>query len=291
MKKVYAIISISMISAASMAQNDITFDANDSWVGYVNVFDTSSTGDVGAYLWGSQWGVSDLQTTINTSANTMTLQPNFNLYAADPTDDYWVNQTSGEGAKFISASTYVEPGPGFNGSALTFEGDVLSYTLSSEYQAQFFISALDSTNGWVNTLPGKTMDIPTSGHFSVSATAGELPSGMVIQYGFIIFGRDANPVDETALGSVVIGIQSSAGLNTLEKNAVRIYPNPANDQVYIVSDADINSISITNIAGQVVYNSNQVSDNHIDVSSLISGVYIIHVATDSGIKTVRFIKK
>ncbi|WP_430404156.1 T9SS type A sorting domain-containing protein [Fluviicola sp.] len=290
MKKIYAIISISMISAVSNAQNNVTFSANDSWVGYVNVFETPANGN--AYLWGSPWAIADLQTTINTGANTMTLQPNFNLYAADPTDAYWVDQTTQLGAKYISGSTYVEPGPSFNGSALTFEGDVLSNNLDlTKYEAKFYINALDSTNGYANTLPGKTFNIPASGHFSVSATAGELPVGLIIQYGFTIYGRNANPVDATALGSIVIGIQSTAGITDSEKNSVSVYPNPANDLIYIVSDFDVNTITITDVSGQVVYNNSTVSNNNVDVSSLTSGVYLVNVATDSGVKTSRFIKK
>jgi hypothetical protein len=290
MKKFYAILSISMISIAGWAQNNVTFSANDSWVGYVNVFETPANG--GGYLWGSPWGIADLQTTINTGANTMTLQPNFNLYAADPTDAYWVDQSTGEGAKYISASTYVEPGPTFNGSALTFEGDVLSNNLDlTKYEAKFYINALDSTNGYVNTIPGKTFNIPASGHFSVSATAGELPVGMIIQYGFTIYGRNANPTNEAALGSIVIGIQSTAGISNNEKNAIRVYPNPATDLVYIASDAAIDGITITDVAGHVVYNSSQVSANSIDVSGLTSGVYILNVTTGSDIKTSRFTKK
>ncbi|WP_343637764.1 T9SS type A sorting domain-containing protein [Fluviicola sp.] len=290
MKKLYAILSISMISSAGLAQNNVTFSANDSWVGYVNVFETPANG--GGYLWGSQWGIADLQTTINTGANTMTLQPNFNLYAADPTDAYWVDQSTGEGAKYISASTYVEPGPTFNGNALTFQGDVLSNNLDlTKYEAKFYINALDSTNGYVNTIPGKTFNIPASGHFTVSATAGELPVGMIIQYGFTIYGRNANPANEAALGSIVIGVQSTAGITEGEKNSIRVYPNPATDLVYVASDAAVDGITITDIAGHTVYSSNQVSANGIDVSGLTSGVYMLHVTTGSDMKTSRFTKK
>jgi len=290
MKKFYAIISISMISSMSMAQNEITVDANDSWVAYVNVFDTSATGEPGAYLWGSQWALADLQTTLNTGANTITLQPNFNLYAADPTDTYWVNQTSGEGAKYISGSTYVEPGPGFNGQSLTFEGDVLSHTLDlTKYRATFYINALDSTNGYQNTIPLKTFDIPTSGHFTVSATAGELPVGMIIQYGFTVFGRNANPVNATALGSVVIGIDN-AGISENGENAIRVYPNPANDLVYVVSEANINNITITKLSGQIVSAATALTGNSVDVSSLQAGVYIINASTDAGVQTTRLVK-
>ena len=65
-------------------QNNISANASDNWVGYMNVFDMS-----GAYQFGSGWGVPDLKTTLDLGANTITLQPNFNTYADNPGDPYW----------------------------------------------------------------------------------------------------------------------------------------------------------------------------------------------------------
>ena len=72
------------------AQNNIAADPADNWVGYMNVFDMSN-----AYQFGSGWGLSDLKTTLDVTANTITLQPNFNTYADNPGDAYWQNGAIG----------------------------------------------------------------------------------------------------------------------------------------------------------------------------------------------------
>ena len=38
----------------------------------------------------------------------------------------------------------------------------------------------------------------------MSASAAELATGLIVQYGFEVFGANANPANETALGSVVV---------------------------------------------------------------------------------------
>ena len=43
-----------------------------------------------------------------------------------------------------------------------------------------------------------------SGTFSVSATAAELPAGLIVQYGFVMVGPNADPATAGALGSVAI---------------------------------------------------------------------------------------
>ena len=206
MKSIFTSIILTLFSLPLLiGQNDVVFSANDNWVGFMNVFNLD-----GSYNFGSGWGVPDLKTVIDEGANTMTLQPNFNTYADNPMDPFWVDQTTGEGAKTMEASTFVEPGETFNGNDLTFSGVVQENTLDGDYTAQYFIKALDPDNGFADALEGsKTFDLPDSGAFSVSATGAELAPGLVIQYGFVIMGRNANPDNEAALGSVVIGTAES----------------------------------------------------------------------------------
>ena len=209
---VFSLLSLPMI----FAQNNIEVSGGDNWIGYMNVFFLD-----GNYDFGSAWGVPDLKSTPNAGANTLTLQPNFNTYADNPTDPNWVNQTTGEGNKKLEALTFVEPGATFNGQDLTFSGTVQAYTLDDSYTVQYFIKALDPDNGYADALGGaKVFDLPTSGDFSVSATAAELAPGLLVQYGFSVAGRNANPANEAALGSVVItGEGSSSGSNNILCNA------------------------------------------------------------------------
>jgi predicted outer membrane repeat protein len=72
---------------------------------------------------------------------------------------------------------------------------------------------------------------------------------------------------------------------------IAIYPNPATDDLTIVSpQAAI--IEISNIQGQLVKTFTTTGNKtNIDVSALLSGVYIVEVRTDKGVAVSKFIKE
>lgn len=220
------LFALLLTTSAIFAQNNVEFSASDNWIGYMNVFQLPADG--GGYEYGSPWEVASLKTIVNVAENTMSLQPNFNQYADNPTDAYWVNQTTMEGNKDMEAVTFVEPGESFNGQDLTFSGTVMANTLDDGYTATFFIKALDPNNDYQDALGGsKIVDLPESGSFSVSATGAELASGLLVQYGFAVRGPNANPADEATLGSVSIGNMTTS-TNEAEKDltSLIVSPNP-----------------------------------------------------------------
>jgi hypothetical protein len=287
MKKIITLFSLStLIFSHSFAQNNVSFLASDNWIAYMNVFDLAANG--GAYQFGSPWALPDVKSTPNISSNTLLLQPNFNTYAANTTDSFWVNQTTLLGNKDMEALTFVEPGATFNGQDLTFSGKVLSNTLAAGYTAQFFIKALDPANGYSDALNGtKVLPLPTSGNFTVSATAAQLPAGLLVQYGFIIRGANANPANEISLGGVLIGAPN-AGINDLENVNVSVCPNPANEVITINADEEVIGYEIVSVAGQVATTGRNT--NGIDISGLDAGTYFVRVNLASGVSTHKLIK-
>ncbi len=201
-------IFFSILFFNGYSQNNISVNTTYNWLGYINVFDLANN-----YQFGSSWAIQDLKTEIDLASNTITLKPNFNTYTDNPGDPFWQNGNTG--AKLLEASSYVEPGASFNGNDLTFSGSVVSNTLNTSlYSAKYFIKALDPNNGYVDALGGSAIfDLPLSGAFSVSVPAGSLTAGLVVQYGFVVFGLNANPVDESALGSVVVTGSGSSPSN------------------------------------------------------------------------------
>ena len=201
-------IFFSILFFNGYSQNNISVNTTYNWLGYINVFDLANN-----YQFGSSWAIQDLKTEIDLASNTITLKPNFNTYNDNPGDPFWQNGNTG--AKLLEASSYVEPGASFNGNDLTFSGSVVSNTLNTSlYSAKYFIKALDPNNGYVDALGGSAIfDLPLSGAFSVSVPAGSLTAGLVVQYGFVVFGLNANPVDESALGSVVVTGSGSSPSN------------------------------------------------------------------------------
>lgn len=213
MKRILFLVS-TFITSITFGQNVVNVTASDTWNGFMNVFDLG-----GGFVFNSGWGVPELRTDIDLMGDVLTLYPNFNTYAnavnsGDPGEiAFWTDGANG-GNKIMEAITLVEPAM-FNDQDLTFKGSVLVNTLDAAYEAQYFIKALDSLNGYADALGGsKIFDLPASGNFEVTATAAELPAGLIIQYGFVVKGINANPADENALGRIVIGQACELDLTT-----------------------------------------------------------------------------
>lgn len=280
------------ISTFASAQTVTDFDANSAWISYMNVFETPANG--GAYAFGSSWALPDAKSTLDSAANTLTLQPNFNTYADNAGDPYWIDTATGVGNKDMEAATFVEPGASVLGADFTFTGNVMSFTLdTNEYEAKVFVKALDPNNGFADALGGtKIMDLPMSGNFSVMVNAADLTPGLIVQYGFIIRGLNANPANEAALGSVVIAeMDPNNSINRIQAqpSVVNIYPNPTTDVLNIDTDKNIEAFRIIDVLGKTVMVGNNT--NAIDVSALNAGTYYVEFTLEGGKEIDTFIKK
>jgi subtilisin-like proprotein convertase family protein len=82
---------------------------------------------------------------------------------------------------------------------------------------------------------------------------------------------------------------NSVGINDQLINQIKIYPNPANDNILIES-SEMKRIIIVNAIGQIVFDSPTHGLNKIDlnISMFEEGVYIVHITTAEGIFTKRF---
>lgn len=279
--------------------NLVTVDETKEWKGYMAVTNPSGANDGFADF----WEFDKLKSSFN--AGNIVLQPNFSTYTAalaggDADRAYWTNSsdagaTAGPlGAKMMQATSFVEPGATFNGKDLTFQGTISANTLRSDYTAKFFIKALDPNNGYSDVFNGeKIMDLPASGDFSISATAAELTAGLIIQYGFEIIGLNANPDDESAIGSIII--EPNATLNTTDnfKVSVTAFPNPTKTSWSInTQDAEISSIEVFNLLGKKVYVPITINaQTVIQATDLSTGVYLAKINTTRGQTTVKLIKE
>jgi hypothetical protein len=288
MKSLFSLLIALTGFTSLFAQNNVNFSASDNWTGYMNVFELPANG--GGYVFGSAWGVADLKTVIDSTANTITLKPNYNTYADNPTDPFWVDTVANVGKKFMEASTFVEPGATFNGNALTFSGTVLSNTLDTNYTASFFIKALDPANGYQDAFGGnKVTELPASGNFTVSATSTELASGLIVQYGFVVKGRNGNPADEQGLGSVVISAPVTAISSFAANNDFSISPNPASQTLTLNSSELFEDYRIFNTVGQLVLSGRY--NNQIDISAINAGNYYIELSNSAKKSVKAFVKK
>ena len=73
-------------------------------------------------------------------------------------------------------------------------------------------------------------------------------------------------------------------------SSLRIYPNPANDKLYIETENDIEEVVVYDVYGrQQLAVSGQSSA--VSVANLNSGVYFVMIKTNDGVVTKRFVKK
>ncbi|HMK06316.1 MAG TPA: T9SS type A sorting domain-containing protein [Flavobacterium sp.] len=82
---------------------------------------------------------------------------------------------------------------------------------------------------------------------------------------------------------------ADVGFESIEN--ISIAPNPANAQITISGKMNNVSIQIMNSLGQIVLRKNNVNDNStIDISALLSGVYILEVNSNDTISRIKWIK-
>lgn len=84
-------------------------------------------------------------------------------------------------------------------------------------------------------------------------------------------------------------------ISRINQKGINIYPNPANESLFIeFNETDnVNSISITDISGNIVTNINSFSELNqieIDLANYTSGIYFVLINTDNGVEVFKFVK-
>lgn len=74
---------------------------------------------------------------------------------------------------------------------------------------------------------------------------------------------------------------------------VSVYPNPANDNLFVALDSKTKTaqITISDLSGKSIINTTLLNQNAIDISGLKLGMYMLTVSTENGSETVKFIKQ
>lgn len=97
----------------------------------------------------------------------------------------------------------------------------------------------------------------------------------------------------TSGASIRVNTAAIVGLkeNLISSSDISLYPNPVKDVLNLESSFEnkMNSIEIYNQLGQRVYSSNY--ENKINVSGLVSGLYMIEIKNAGGVARKKFIKE
>jgi hypothetical protein len=94
-----------------------------------------------------------------------------------------------------------------------------------------------------------------------------------------------------ALGKSTFNLyEATLSNNELSTSAqVKIVPHPVSGVSEVVSDAQVNNITIQNLHGQVVFQS--AMSSQFDISNLASGIYLMTVQTDKGLSQLKLFKQ
>ena len=83
-------------------------------------------------------------------------------------------------------------------------------------------------------------------------------------------------------------VDITVGIDELNNSYVNIYPNPANSFVNLEINREVNSITLLNNVGQMVYFNDNVNTNEvvvINTSAFEAGIYIVQLETTTGFIT------
>ena len=89
------------------------------------------------------------------------------------------------------------------------------------------------------------------------------------------------------------GDRGEVGVDNSKLNKLSVYPNPAKDIVNLPIFINASVITISDISGRIIMqtNSQYLLNNKMDISTLNTGLYIIHVEADKKAYTVKFLKE
>ncbi|CAN5861908.1 hypothetical protein BH11BAC7_BH11BAC7_33270 [soil metagenome] len=83
----------------------------------------------------------------------------------------------------------------------------------------------------------------------------------------------------------------STGLNSVQENAVQLYPNPTHDILHIATGADAGTIELLDLTGKIIDSKTFTGASvTLDMSAFDNGVYFVNITTGKGKTVARVIK-
>jgi hypothetical protein len=119
---------------------------------------------------------------------------------------------------------------------------------------------------------------------AMGVLAGSINSGIAVSYITLSAGRPL----------AAATFEDDEMFNELTESDVRVYPNPGSGRIFLEGlGDDVQSVRLLNMKGQVQEIPSVEKDGPVysmNVSYLKTGLYLIQVVTDSGVKNLRFVR-
>jgi Secretion system C-terminal sorting domain len=137
------------------------------------------------------------------------------------------------------------------------------------------------------------MDICQDGGFAMAGMISDLRAGANPYNSMWLVKTDCMGNDsiwDSAACPLTVGVEELK----MENGELRIYPNPAHSELRIMNEGlRMEEVKIYNVLGECVFNLSikQLDNVTIDVSSLLSGIYILEATTTKGAMRKKFVKE
>lgn len=135
---------------------------------------------------------------------------------------------------------------------------------------------------------GTTVDFSTDSMFTATFTINVNESYDLANCELVAFLQNRSSYEVLQADKV-----SLATLGIVDKQGIKwnIYPNPAQDQIFVKSEVPIQTIAIHDISGRKLIEVNAKSSfERVNISSLTTGTYLLFIQTEKGIAVRKFLK-
>ncbi len=180
-----------------------------------------------------------------------------------------------------------------------FDPGVGSFILNSEGGSDVFIQKLDPSGNflWAQSMGGNSDDLAKS--IAVNAVGESYTIGQYAETAYFYLG--SGPISLVSAGQYDIFIQKLGTILSINETEAamgfKVFPNPSNGQFTI----ELNSTSqeqielkIVNILGQEVFAESVklvpgIYRKEIDIQAHTSGIYLLQLMTNQGVKSVKMV--
>ena len=210
------------------------------------------------------------------------------IQAAPPTGEQFVNWT------VVSGNITLDNA---NHASTSFTMPANAVTLTANFEPipveNHAITVTHTGNGTANA---NLQSAPQGTSITLTATPdadNRFVEWQVISGGITIAANNTFTMPNNAVAVRAIFEHTATGIAEIKSDAdLKIYPNPVKDDLRIESgELKINNVKILDLSGRTVVNLNSGHVNSINVSALLSGVYLVKIETDKGVVTKKIVKE
>jgi hypothetical protein len=145
-------------------------------------------------------------------------------------------------------------------------------------------------NGYsVQVAPGNTETVILAGGVKTSIPTTSFPK----TFDICVFSSGPDEVlDKNRTNDTACTTHTFTGINEVSREHFRIYPNPANNVVYISFAGEEAAVAeVFNGKGQLIKQAEIVSSTPIQISDLLPGIYFVKLTSGTATRIVKFVKQ